>query len=55
MVEELEKLFEKITVGASMVVQRLRLCTSKTEVANSIPGQGIKSPHTVQPSLKKKN
>ena len=33
--------------GTSLVVQRLRLCTSTAGTAGSIPGRGTKIPHTV--------
>ena len=45
---------EKKSVGPSLAVQGLRLHTSNTEGAGSIPGQGTKIPHATQCSLKKK-
>ena len=39
---------KKTKVGTSMVIQRLRLCTSSAGGSGSIPGQETKILHSVQ-------
>ena len=41
-----ENLELKTSLGTALVVRWLRLCTSTTGDAGSIPGQGTKIPHT---------
>ena len=43
-----ENLELKTSLGTALVVRWLRLCTSTTGDAGSIPGQGTKIPHVTQ-------
>ena len=47
-------LIKNVTSGITLMVQWLRLCTSKAGVMGSSPGQGTNIPHATWSSHKKK-